>query len=134
MTKWVLELNPTVADMVGEFLEKTGQEPTPNLYISLISEEFDEFVDAIPFSEEELKELADLVYVIYGYADACGYNLDEAVRRVHANNLGRCTQPDGTVKRREDGKILKNPEHPKVYLKDLLPEWAVDAFTKGVKL
>jgi predicted HAD superfamily Cof-like phosphohydrolase len=69
---------------------------------------------------KDLKELADLVYVIYGYALAAGYNLDEAVERVHDNNLGRCVQPDGTVKRREDGKIIKNPDYPAVYLKDLI--------------
>jgi len=46
--------------------------------------------------------------------------LDEAVRRVHENNVGRCVQPDGTVKRREDNKILKNKDFPKVDLSDLL--------------
>ena len=68
----------------------------------------------------ELKELADLVYVCYGYANACGYDLDEAIRRVHENNVGRCVQPDGSIKRREDGKILKNEDYPKVDLGDLV--------------
>jgi predicted HAD superfamily Cof-like phosphohydrolase len=60
------------------------------------------------------------VYVCYGYANAMGYNLDEALRRVHENNLGRCLQPDGSVKRRADGKILKNEDYPKVKLDDLI--------------
>ena len=40
--------------------------------------------------------------------------------RVHTNNLGRCTQPDGTVHRRADGKIMKNLDYPKVNLQDLV--------------
>jgi len=64
--------------------------------------------------------LADLVYVIYGFANAKGWDLDEAIRRVHVNNLGRCIQPDGTIQRRVDGKILKNKDYPKVNLEDLV--------------
>ncbi len=126
MTKWVIEIEPTVSEMVEEFIDTTGQEPSPYLYADLVAEEYEEWMDARPHSEEDIKELADLVYVIYGYAIACGYDLDEAVRRVHKNNMGRCIQPDGTIKRREDGKILKNLDHPKVFLTDLLPEWCTD--------
>jgi predicted HAD superfamily Cof-like phosphohydrolase len=61
-----------------------------------------------------------LVYVCYGYASTFGWNLDEALARVHQNNLGRCIQPDGSIQRRADGKILKNPDYPKVELHDLL--------------
>jgi predicted house-cleaning noncanonical NTP pyrophosphatase (MazG superfamily) len=110
----------TPMDMVTEFAEKTGQKPDPILYGRLIEEEYKEWAEEVFDKAAELKELADLVYVIYGYAKAHGYNLDEAVRRVHKNNLGRCTQPDGTIKRREDGKIIKNPDYPKVALGDLV--------------
>jgi hypothetical protein len=44
----------------------------------------------------------------------------EAFRRVHSNNVGRCIQDDGTIKRREDGKITKNPNYQKVDLSDLV--------------
>jgi hypothetical protein len=117
----------TPMDMVREFSRVLDQKPNPNLYVKLIGEEFDEWMneewhrgstDHRP--AEELKELADLVYVCYGYANAMGYNLDEALRRVHENNLGRCLQPDGSVKRRADGKILKNEDYPKVKLDDLI--------------
>jgi predicted house-cleaning noncanonical NTP pyrophosphatase (MazG superfamily) len=110
----------TVADMVREFSHKLLQVPDPSLYSKLICEEYEEWVNENPRTEGDLKELADLVYVIYGYANAVGYNLDEAIRRVHANNLGRCLQPDGTIKRREDGKVIKNPDYPKVTLADLI--------------
>ena len=113
-----LRENKSVMDMVQDFAKITQQEPKPWLYARLIEEECDEFFDA---EEEapELKELADLVYVCYGYANACGWNLDEAIRRVHENNVGRCIQPDGSIKRRPDGKILKNEDYPKVDLGDL---------------
>lgn len=112
----------TPASMVREFSAKTGQMPDPRLYSVLIREEFEEFrKEQMEGSrEDQLKELSDLVYVIYGYANSRGWDLDEAIRRVHDNNVGRCVQEDGTVKRRADGKIIKNPDYPKVDLSDLV--------------
>lgn len=112
----------TPLDMVREFAKVTSQEPMYQLYAKLIQEEHAEWIAEYAYGSttEQLKELADLVYVIYGYANARGWNLDEAVRRVHDNNVGRCVQPDGTVKRREDGKILKNKDYPKPDLHDLV--------------
>lgn len=110
----------TVMDMVREFATVTEQTPNTELYEKLIREEFAEWVIELPNTVEELKELADLVYVCYGYANSIGYELDEAISRVHENNVGRCIQPDGTIKRREDGKIMKNPDYPKVQLEDLI--------------
>jgi NTP pyrophosphatase (non-canonical NTP hydrolase) len=121
--------NFTPMDMVKEFANVMGQKPNPELYASLIQEEFDEWAELFNFSEwkdsrytkeDELKELSDLVYVIFGYANAKGWDLMEAIRRVHANNMGRCMQPDGSVKRREDGKIIKNKDYPAVDLSDLV--------------
>lgn len=109
----------SVMEMVKEFSKVLDQTPDPYLYVKLIEEEYEEWTASI-YDEEELKELADLVYVIYGYASARGYNLDEALRRVHANNLGRCIQPDGSILRREDGKIIKNKDYPKVKLDDIV--------------
>jgi predicted HAD superfamily Cof-like phosphohydrolase len=92
----------------------------------LIREEFREFSEACAnefkeaTSEDLLKELSDLVYVIYGYAAFRGWDLDEAVRRVHENNMERCVWPDGTIRKRDDGKVMKNPDAPKVQLSDLV--------------
>jgi len=114
----------TTMDMVMEFKKTSGQKPTEELGITLIKEEYfewrEEVIQRPPNYIDELKELSDLVYVIYGYADTMGWDLDEAVRRVHENNMGRMRQPDGTIKRREDGKIVKNPDYPKVDLGDLV--------------
>ena len=108
--------------MVKQFSRIMGQEPDVDLYSGLIMEEYLEWAYEMEHStlEPQLKELADMVYVIYGYANAKGWDLDEALQRVHANNVGRCVQPDGTIQRREDGKILKNKDYPKVDLSDLV--------------
>ena len=112
----------TPMDMVREFSKIMGQEPNPALYSTLIQEEFNEWFDARQSIDHahELKELSDLVYVIFGYASSKGWDLMEATRRVHMNNLARCIHPDGSIKRREDGKIVKNPDYPKVDLGDLV--------------
>lgn len=109
----------TPLGMIKQFVRVSGQEPDAALYMDLIFEEFTEWeYEDDPVSE--LKELADLLYVIYGYANAKGWDIEEAFRRVHANNMGRMYQPDGSIKRREDGKIEKNKEYPKVNLEDLI--------------
>lgn len=116
------ERDMTPMEMVQQFQRVSGQEPDPALYRDLVHEEFFEWdtewrsITKAP----QLKELADLVYVIYGYANSRGWDLDEALKRVHANNMGRMYQPDGTIQRREDGKIVKNKDYPKVRLEDLV--------------
>lgn len=108
-------------DMVKEFQEVTQQKSYPSLYVLLAQEEFMEWEEeGFVKGQKDLKELTDLVYVLYGYANAMGYDLDEAFRRVHENNMGRMYQPDGTIKRRADGKIIKNKDYPKVKLGDLV--------------
>lgn len=126
----------SVQEMVTEYNNTAGNKKDPLLYSKLVGEEHLEFCNAQEGNYEaeqcgeftgdqvdyaaELKELADKVYVEYGYAWVKGWDLDEAVRRVHKNNMERMYQDDGTIKRREDGKILKNPNTPKVNLEDLV--------------
>jgi predicted HAD superfamily Cof-like phosphohydrolase len=54
--------------------------------------------------------------VAYGYAARRGWDVDSALVDLHQNNMDRCVWPDGTIHRREDGKILKNPNHTKIDL------------------
>ena len=111
-----------IKDLVKEFARLAAQSPSAGLYAALIQEEFDEWRSSYLHEDHlnQLKELADLVYVVYGYANAMGWDLSEALLRVHDNNLGRITQDDGTIQRREDGKIIKNPNAPKINLEDLI--------------
>ena len=115
----------TPADMVREYAEVSQQEGTEKLYRNLVKEEYWELAYEMEGLEDadrvpELKEMADLIYVLYGYARVKGYNLDKALERIHQDNMGRMYQPDGTILRRDDGKVLKNKDYPKVELGDLV--------------
>ena len=112
-----------ILEMVEELRVAANQEKNFRMSSRLIAEEYGEWTEEYHFKdnpEDELKELTDLVYVIFGYANSQGWDLNEAVKRVHENNMGRMYQPDGTIKRREDGKVLRNKEYPKVQLGDLV--------------
>jgi len=93
---------------------------------NLIVEEFKEFLEAegLLFRKnnnihaEALKELADLVYVCYQYAENMGWFLDEALDRVHASNMSKLGE-DGQPVYREDGKVLKGPNYKPPDLTDL---------------
>ena len=65
--------------MVKEFNDIFSPDSTTNLYKKLILEEFNEWFleySSDTYKEEhELKELVDLIYVIYGYAYAAKLNL-----------------------------------------------------------
>lgn len=90
------------------------------LRADLISEEYQEVLTAVD-PEDILKELGDLVYVVYGYAATYGWDLDEAVRRIHESNLSKLGS-DGRPIRREDGKVLKSENYQPPNLKDLINE------------
>ena len=71
-----------------------------------------------PPKEATLKELADLVYVCYQYAENMGWFLDEALDRVHKSNMSKLGE-DGKPIYREDGKVLKGPNYKPPNLEDL---------------
>lgn len=101
-----------------KWVEEPGLE---ELASKLIAEEFNEFMDENGFDEAALlKELADLVYVCYGYADRFGWDLDEAFRRVHLSNMSKLDPVTGKPIFREDGKILKSSGYKEPNLRDLV--------------
>ncbi len=93
----------------------------------MIVEEFKEFLEAdqqllVDFkrnAEDCLKELADLVYVCFQYAENMGWDLDEALYRVHLSNMSKLGE-DGNPIYREDGKVLKGPNYQPPTLTDLV--------------
>ncbi len=150
---------------------KTGG--TQTLYVTLVEEEHEEWIEDYYNSEandfDELKELADLLYVtaglafqmgyhipkgnkytkggnyddsitdlvseiatgrkdkillsnliycLFGYADAMGWDLHEAYRRVHLSNLSKLDD-EGKPIRREDGKVVKGKNYKPPFLEDL---------------
>tara|TARA_B100000902_G_scaffold143399_1_gene140875 strand:- start:152 stop:532 length:381 start_codon:yes stop_codon:yes gene_type:complete len=115
-----------------EFRSKYGIQNSPkrkitSYQLNLIVEEFNEFIEADSlmyrdnpkFREDALKELADLVYVCYQYAENMGWFLDEALDRVHKSNMSKLGE-DGKPIYREDGKVLKGPNYKLPSLTDLI--------------
>jgi len=91
------------------------------MQLSLIAEEFEEFRTAVnnePY-ENELKELADLVYVCFQYAENMEWDLEEALHRVHRSNMSKLGL-DGQPIRRADGKVLKGPQYQPPNMTDLV--------------
>ena len=94
---------------------------------NLITEEFKEFLEADgmlfrnnpEFPQNCLKELSDLVYVCYQYAANMGWDLDEAMFRVHQSNMSKLDE-EGKPIYREDGKVLKGPNYKPPNLADLV--------------
>lgn len=113
--------------MVDEFHRKfhIHTEPSPSipdestrgLRIRLIQEEFDELKEALV--KEDLlgiaKELADVLYVVYGTAVSCGIDMEPVFREVHRSNLSKV----GGHKR-ADGKWVKPAAYSPAQLAPIL--------------
>ena len=108
-------------------IQNSSSLPSRNKQKNLIVEEFKEFLEAegmlfrnnTQFPAEALKELADLVYVCYQYADNMNWFLDEALDRVHKSNMSKLDE-DGHPIYRDDGKVLKGPNYKPPNLTDLV--------------
>ena len=86
----------------------------------LIVEEFQEFIQSMREGyEQEIKELADLVYVCFQYAENMEWDLETALDRVHKSNMSKLGL-DGKPIRRQDGKVLKGPNYQPPVLNDLV--------------
>lgn len=92
-------------------------EQTQALRIRLIQEEFDELKEALRSKDLEgiAKELADLLYVVYGTAVSCGIDMEPIFNEVQRSNMSKV----GGYKR-EDGKWIKPPTYSPANLKPIL--------------
>lgn len=117
-------------EKVQEFNKAMGVEHSMNdttvrLRWELISEEFHEVFDELfvevdpglvppiaePLNTKRIaKELADLLYVVYGAADAFDIPIDLVFADVHDSNMSKLGA-DGRPVRREDGKVMKGPNY-----------------------
>ena len=115
---------PTLYQQAREFRTaysvQNGTEYRPKQK-SLIDEEWSEFHEAYHHEPpvNQLKELADLVYVCYQFAESQEWDLDEAMRRVHASNMSKLGE-DGKPIYRGDGKVLKGPNYAPPELNNLI--------------
>lgn len=130
MTDYVNSLNDfqtALSQKLDGTIQGASQEPnqpfragtyTSRLRGILIEEEAREVCQALKSgnADDVLKELADLIVVTVGTAVVYGMDIDTAFERVHENNMAKIK--NGTV--RDDGKLVKPRDHPKVDLKDLV--------------
>src|SRR5262249_5311555 len=87
------------------------------LRVSLIQEEVAELREALSQRDSEAvaKELADLLYVVYGTAVSCGIDMAPIFREVHRSNISKV----GGHKR-ADGKWIKPSDYSPAHLQPIL--------------
>ncbi len=117
--------------MVKEFHEQfdirvaptpsTPDEATQILRNRLIQEEFEEFQEAMQSKglPDMAKELADLLYVVYGTAVSLGIDMEPVFNEVHRSNMSKV----GGYKR-EDGKWIKPPTYSPANILPIIEEQA----------
>lgn len=103
--------------------------------IELMQEEFKEFLNEIVQVQMDLmrggsvrpetyqamvKELADLQYVLSGFAVTFGIPLEMIFNRVHASNMSKLGF-GGKPVYREDGKVMKGASYKAPDLSDVVP-------------
>ena len=94
-------------------------EETKRLRVRLIEEEFDELKEAMAGGDlaAVAKEMADLLYVVYGTAVSYGIDMDPVFREVHRSNMSKV----GGYKR-EDGKWVKPATYSPARIEPILAE------------
>ena len=104
-------------DILVQASPTDASEETKRLRIRLIQEEFDELKESM--AEGNLaalaKEMADLLYVVYGTAVSYGIDMEPVFREVHRSNLSKV----GGYKR-EDGKWVKPSTYSPAKIEPLL--------------
>lgn len=118
-----MRIEPTNYQKVREFhrafgseLDQKFSEKLGSLRFNLIREEYQEVLyellepEASADKKKIAKELADLLYVVYGTAATFGIDIDRVFDEVHQSNMSKLGE-DGKPVYREDGKILKGPNY-----------------------
>lgn len=97
-------------------------EDTKRLRVRLIQEEFDELKESMAAGDlpAVAKEMADLLYVVYGTAVSYGIDMDPVFREVHRSNLSKV----GGYKR-ADGKWVKPATYSPAQVEPILAAQAV---------
>ncbi len=92
-------------------------EDTKRLRVRLIQEEFDELKAAMAAKDlaAVAKEMADLLYVVYGTAVSYGIDMQPVFQEVHRSNLSKV----GGYKR-PDGKWIKPPTYSSAQVEPIL--------------
>jgi len=104
-------------DIAVQTIPADPTEDTKRLRVSLIQEECDELKESMASGNLSCvaKELADLLYVVYGTAVSYGIDMEPVFREVHRSNLSKV----GGYKR-DDGKWVKPPTYSPACLEPIL--------------
>lgn len=132
---WVAMVKEFQAHFEKPFIPTSSKdwEDMINLRASLIHEEIHELWQAMadmqrnPISREELESakvqtldaICDSIYVLIGTANALGFNLEEAFKRVHLGNMAKLG-PDGQPIYNAAGKVMKPEGFKHPVLSDLV--------------
>jgi hypothetical protein len=112
MDQPIAKLNSEVLDIQSDLIFEESEE------FFYAYEQCIEDISNLKARENALKELADLVYVCFQFAAAAGWELDEALARVHRSNMSKLV--DGKPVKDERGKVLKGPNYEPPFLEDLI--------------
>jgi predicted HAD superfamily Cof-like phosphohydrolase len=104
-------------DILIQAMPAVPDEATHTLRMRLIQEESLELEEALARKDLSAvaKELADLLYVVYGTAVSCGIDMEPVFREVHRSNMSKV----GGHKR-ADGKWVKPPGYSPACLEPIL--------------
>ncbi len=110
-----------VAEFNKAFGRKSGGSSNFSLARQLLEEEMKEVDDALydGSKEELLKELCDLLYVVYGYAYLRGWDIGTAFNKVNTSNMSKLDN-EGKPIYSDTGKVLKGPNYHKPDLSDCI--------------
>jgi len=97
------------------FMHAFGQTTTEDneaqscLYLNLILEEVDELRTAIDTADdvEQFDAILDIMVVCIGYGLSRGFPMPDGWAEVMRSNFAKVDPTTGTVRKRDDGKILK---------------------------
>lgn len=110
-------------DIAVQAVPTDANEDTKRLRIRLIQEEFDELKESMATGNLSAvaKEMADLLYVVYGTAVSYGIDMEPVFREVHRSNLSKV----GGFKR-ADGKWVKPATYSPAHIEPILAAQATD--------
>jgi predicted HAD superfamily Cof-like phosphohydrolase len=115
--QWMVERFHRLFDILVQQTPGQVDDRTRVLRERLIQEEFEELKEAM--GKRDLaaiaKELADLLYVVYGTAVSYGIDMGPVFREVHRSNMSKV----GGYKR-EDGKWVKPPTYSPAAIEPIL--------------
>ncbi|HSC57147.1 MAG TPA: MazG nucleotide pyrophosphohydrolase domain-containing protein [Nitrospira sp.] len=117
-------------DIVAQQTPALVDDGTRALRERLIHEEFEELKEAM--AKDDLvgiaKEMADLLYVVYGTAVSYGIDMEPVFREVHRSNM---TKVGGY--KREDGKWVKPATYSPAAIEPILAEQSTVRDEEAIK-